>query len=428
MNQSKVSVIVSVIICLLLTSAALAKAISANDNLAAGKSAYGSFSNPGVAVDGKLVGLPATSGNVTDDPQYLTIDIGTNMYLDRVRIYWDKNAYSNDFTVRTSANAKIWQTEAQNLDASLGALDTASNTIATTISLKRAMISSRYVQIMVPAGTKVTNPSGNAVKILEVQVFPAVDQKFTIDNISVYGATDTTCLLKYKTSIGVASGSAIYGTEPGKLNMAAGNSEKGTDNSLVFVGLKPKTTYYYQISAVDYYGNKVTSRVNSFATAGDDIALNKKVTGTFTNYPIDPYVKAASEDVILSRITDGKTSYFTSMAQSGVISDADQYAVIDLGRSYKIKNILTYWRQLAYPEALTVQVSENNSAWSTLASAADVGSGAWARSDAGDPMKVHNVAGASGRYIKILVPKGSPFYHKHDNWNFVELMEVKAFE
>lgn len=403
-----------------------AKPIEATTNLAVGKSAYGTYANLSAATDGKLRMSYATSGDLTDTPQYLTIDLGKSMYLDRIRISWDKSALSNDFVIRTSPDAKYWNEEAAGLDASTGVLD-ASGNMTMSISLKRSSLNSRYVQVMVPAGTKITNPKGNFVRIAEVEVYPAVAQKFTLDTVGPYVITDKMCIIKYKTSIGAASGTINYGTDPNKLSRVSINSEFGVDNSAVLSGLNPRTIYFYQVKTGDSFGNTLYSKVGSFTTERENVALNKKVTGTFINPPVDKYAKPGSSDEILARVTDGKTSYFTAMAQSGSVDDADQYVVIDLGRSYKIKDIVSYWRRLAYPESLIVQLSDNNTDWTALADGVNAGAGGFARSDAGDPMQALKTAGGAGRYVKLLVKKGSPAYHKHSNWNFVQLMEVEVY-
>jgi len=415
------------IVILSLSSLSIA-AVKATTNLAEKRSAYGTFSYAPFITDGNIKGVSAVSGDITDSPQYLTIDLGTNMYLDRVKIYWSQDALSNNFAVRTSSDAKYWEEEASGLDASFGALDRDSGTKAINVSLKRSVISSRYVQVMIPAGTKVTNAKGDYVRISEIEVYPAVNQTFRIDNIDNYASMDTSFIIKYRTSIGAASGSIAYGTAREKLDKVAVNAESGVDNSVVIGGLKPRTIYYYQITATDYYGDTINSDVKSFVTSSGNIALNKKVTGTFTNYPAyDKYVKAGSDSDILSRTTDGKKSYFTSMATSGPVPASDQYVVIDLGGRQNVKNVVSYWRKLAYPESLTVQVSDDNSSWKTVQNSIDAGKGAFARSEAGDPMVVVSTKAEPCRYIKLLVKKGSPFFTKHEGWNFVQLMEVEAF-
>jgi len=403
-------------------------ALRADTNLAQGKNAAGTFSDASVVTDGKLRLGRATSGTVTDTPQFLTIDLGTNLYLDRVKITWDKDSYSKDFVVRTSSDAKYWVEELGGLDASNGVVDDATGTIALSVSLKKSMISSRYVQVMIPASSAVSDNKTNKVKIAEIEIYPSLTQKFTIDKAVEYAITGNSCVIKYDTSIGAANGSVVYGTDPMKMEKVAVNAVSGIDNSVVISGLEPRRTYYYQVKATDFYGNTTSSKVFNFTTDNDNVALKKPVTGTFTVYPLDDkYVKPGNESDILSRVTDGSTSYFTSMATSGPVPDADQFVVIDLGKSYNIKNVVTYWRRLAYPESLSVQLSDNDKDWKTVESNVDVGSGAAAWSDAGDPMAILNTKGGMGRYVKLLVPKGSSFFHKHENWNFVQLMEVQVY-
>jgi hypothetical protein len=426
-NMKKYSILfICLVVVALNLPAYAARPFEATTNVAAGKSAYGTFSNAGIVTDGKIRGLGAASGDITDGPQYLTIDLGKPVYLDRVKIFWDKNAFSNDFSIRTSGNAKYWVEEASGIDAGNGAIDDAAGTIAISVSLKQSIIGSRYIQVKIPAGTKVTK--GNSARIVEVEVYPAVDLKLAIEQIGPYVLTENSCIIKYRTSIGVAGGSLLYGTNPNKLDKLALTAASGLGNSIPIETLAPRTTYFYQVKTADLYGNTVTSKVGNFTTLSENIALNKKVTGTFTALPpAARFVKLGSADEILARITDGKTSYFTAMATSGPVTEADQYAVIDLGKTYNIKNIVSYWRELAYPESLIVQVSDNEKDWKTIESGANVAGGAFARSDAGDPMVVFNTKGEPGRYIKLLVAKGSPYYHKHDSWNFVQLMEVKAY-
>ena len=236
-------------------------------------------------------------------------------------------------------------------------------------------------------------------------------------------------MLKYRSSIAVRSGQVFYGTDPNKLTVVAKNTESAVESSAILAGLEPKTTYFYQVRATDYYGKTATSKVESFSTAGENIALNKKVEGTFVFYPADDkYVKPGENNEILARITDGGTNYFTSMATSGSIPNADQYIVIDLGKSRKINSILSYWRRLAYPENMTIQLSNDKKEWKTVEKGIDANLGVFARSSSGDPIKVVSKEdGGSARYVKLFIKKGSPFYHKHGNWNFVQLMEVEVY-
>ena len=46
-------------------------------------------------------------------------------------------------------------------------------------------------------------------------------------------------------------------------------------------------------------------------------------------------------------------------------------------------------------------------------------------------MAVHHPSeaeGAEARYVQVLIEKGSPYFVKHTDWDFVQLMEVEVFE
>jgi len=404
-------------------------AIKSATNMALSKTAIGTFGNIKAVTDGVLNAskrTPAESNIVSTSDQYLTIDIGKLVYVDRVKIFWDASAYPDNFSVRTSTNAKYWEDEATGLDASLGALDSKDGVLAVSVSCKRAVIGSRYVQIKVPAGARVSSAS-DRVKIAEVQVFPAMDQKMSIIDKDAYVVTDKTAVIFYKTSIGATAGKVVYGDDPSALTRVAPNQESGVENSATIYGLDPGKGYYYKVEATDLYGNTIASDLGRFETLATNIAIKKPVTGTFTELPADPFVDSAKP--VLPRVTDGSTSYFTAMATSRSIYSDDQYVTIDLGKNYPIKNVQTYWRKLAYPENYSVLVSSDNKDWKVVAEGLNAADGAFSRSDAGDPMQVHSVSAkdVNGRYIKVHIKKGSPFFHKHSNWDFVQLMEVKVF-
>lgn len=426
--KKSISVLVISILALCLVGYSIA-ALNASTNLALKKTAIGTYSNPAIVTDGvesaKKV-APAISNVVAEGDQYLTVDLGKLVYVDRVKAFWDLNAYPRSFQVRTSADGKYWENEASNLDAASGATDTAAGVVALSISCKRAMIGARFVQIVVPAGSGVS--SGDRVKIAEVEVYPAMGQKLTLIDKVAAVITDRNAVISYTTSIGTVGGKILYGSNPNALTNVAPNQASGVENSATLYGLQAGTGYYYKIQATDLYGNAVESDVAVFATLNNNLAYKKPVTGTFTELPpADPFVDKAKP--VLPRITDNSTSYFNSMATSKSVNDSDQYIVIDLGGNYPIKTVQAYWRKLAYPENYSVLVSADNANWAPVAENVNAADGSFSRSDTGDPMQVVSTPAnaVTARYIKILIKQGSAFFHKHMNWNFVQLMEVRVF-
>jgi hypothetical protein len=393
-------------------------------NYARGRLPVGTFSNNLAAVDDSL-GSFAVSGDIGHSPQFLTIDMETNIYVGSVKIFWDADALSRSYSIRVSKDKKNWLTEFSGLDASVGAKDAATGTVAQIISTRRYTTASRYLQIYIPIGS---SASASRVRIAEIQVLPALDLSFELEDVRPYVIGDHSAIIVYRTSIGAVDGQVFYGRDPGKLDMIAANMESGVINSATLVGLEPGLAYFYRVKAWDAYGEMLESEVNSFRPLGANLALGKKISGTFVYLPPNDDLVDKSKDV-LSRVADGVTGYFKGMATSGSIQKGDQYVVIDLGKSYALNSIVSYWRALAYPESFSVSVSEDNQKWTEISSKINAGEGAFARSDAGDPMRVVNTGlkGARARFVKISMAKESPYFVKHADWDFVQLMEVEVF-
>ena len=409
---------------LFMLAASSLAALTSDTNLAVNKTVLGTFSNQAVVTDGRITRTgAAASGNLTTSPQFLTVDLGSPTYIQSIKVFWDKDNYSNAYDVRVSTDAKNWFTEVIQADAGTGVVDNRGGTISQTITGKRFRSASRYVQIYLPLGSKATS---NNVKIAEVQIFPAVNQKIAIGETSAYIVMDNKAIITTKTNIGAASASVLYGLAPASLKQKATINEVGEVTSATLTDLTPRRTYYYKVRVWDYFGNMAESPVKQFAPGKENIALGKKVLGTFTALPPkDPYVDAKKD--VLSRITDGSTSYFTAMATSRSLNNEDQYAIIDLGKQYSIDEVVTYWRNLAYPQDFIITVSNDNQTFFDGVQKQNAGKGAFDRSDAGDPMRVFrsSLAGVTARYVKVLVQKGSSCFQKHADWDFVQLMEVE---
>lgn len=411
-----------------LSAAALLLALGANAaenyNYALGKSPVGTFKNHALAVDGSLATF-SSSGNIAETPQFFTIDLGKSIYAGSVKIYWRGGALSHDYSVRLGMDAKTWVTVFSGLDAADGVPDTATGTVAQVVSTRRYTIPSRYLQVYIPIGSSATAPQ---VGIAEIQVTEATDLKFSMLEVRPYALSDRRAIIVYKTSIGAVTGQVLYGRDPANLDKIAANLESGVVNSASLTDIDPAYVYFYRVKAWDAFGNMVESGVNNFRPPRANIALGKSVTGTFSNLPpSDPLV--STNGSIIGRIVDGRTNYFNSMATSGSIRGADQQVTIDLGGSYSLDSVVSYWRALAYPEKFIIRASRDSVSWTDLASGVNAGEGAFARSDSGDPMRVTSTlcSGTTARYLQILVPKDSPFFVKHANWDFVQLMEVEVF-
>ncbi len=394
-------------------------------NYALGQVPVGTFSNLAAAVDGKL-GTFAVSQNISEGSQFFTIDLGREILIGSVKVVWKSDALSNNYSIRVSKDKKNWFSEFSEVDASTGAADPADGTISQVISTARYTMPSRFIQIYIPMGSAA---SAQKVQISEVQVLPAQEMAFTLEEVKPYAVSNKRAVILYRTSIGAVNGQVLYGSDPNNLSSVAANSESGVINSAVLMDLEPGRPYYYEVKAWDTLGKAVVSDVKHFVPSFVNVALNKNVSGTFTELPPnDPLVDRNTP--VLARSVDGLTDYFKGMATSRSIRSEDQEITVDLGASYPINSIVSYWRALAYPESFSVKISSDGAGWTELASKVNAGDGAFMRSGSGDPMRVINTDanGATARYVQVLIGKDSPFFVKHANWDFVQLMELEVLK
>jgi hypothetical protein len=393
-------------------------------NYALGRVPVGTFTNPTAAVDNSLSSY-ASSGNISESPQFFTIDLGMDLYIGSVKLYWRSDALPRNYSIRVSKDKKNWFSEFSGLDASSGVFDASTNTVAQIISTSRYTIPSRYLQVYIPIGAPAT---ASQIGIAEIQILPAQNLSFELREVKPYAVSNSTAIIMYKTSIGAADGQVLYGRNPNNLDKVASNLESGVVNSATLGNLDPAYVYFYKVKAWDAFGNQVESGILNFRPPRANLALNKPVTGTFTQYPPnDPLVDRSKG--ALERAVDGITGYFKGMATSGSVRAADQQVTIDLGESYPIGSIVSYWRALAYPESFSVLISNDQENWIEVSKKINAGEGAFARSDAGDPMRVVNTPsdGTKVRYVQVFIEKNSPYFVKHANWDFVQLMEVQVF-
>ncbi|MFH1683416.1 MAG: discoidin domain-containing protein [Candidatus Margulisiibacteriota bacterium] len=256
------------------TSYSVGAVLTEDTNLAIKKIAVGTFSNLNAVTDGQVPRSgAATSGDISKSPQFLTVDLGSPTYIKRIKIFWDKDGYSNQYDVRVSSNKKSWQTELSQADAGTGVVDNRTGTISQTITGRRFRSASRYVQIYIPYGSKATAEN---VKISEVQVFPAAGQKIAIEDTSAYVVTDEKAIVTIKSDIGASSASVMYGLAPNALDQNATINEVGEITSATLKNLSPRRTYFYKVRVWDYFGNMAESRVEQFAPAKANVALGKR--------------------------------------------------------------------------------------------------------------------------------------------------------
>jgi len=409
------------LLVLMLFSGLYARAEVVNEAL--GKNTTGTFSNPSAVVDNSLTSY-ASSGNINENPQFVTVDLGKEIYIGSLKIYWGDGALSHDYSVRVSKNKRNWFTEFSGLDAASGILDPSLGTISQVVSTRRYLFPVRYVQVYIPVSSEA---SASSVNIYEIQLFAAKNLKFSLENIDIFPIGDKRAIGFFKTSMVAVRGMILYGTNKNNLDQIAEYSELGILNSFVLSSVNPGTLYYCKIKAWDMSWNMVQSDVDYLNPLFVNLAKDKDVSGTFTALPPADFLVDRISPVS-PRIVDGNFNFYGGMATSGSIKNNDQEVIIDLGENYETRSIISYWREIAYPESFNVSISNDRKNWQEIASRINAGEGALLRANDGDPIRVVNTEteGRRARYVRIFIPRKSPFYAKNEKWDFVQLMEIEV--
>ncbi len=200
-----------------------------------------------------------------------------------------------------------------------------------------------------------------------------------------------------------------------------------TESVYVYEGmaekLKPEQKGKATLTFTDDKG-LIRTMTTDFETCENNVAFGEKVEGTFNGtYIADNFVL---EGDILSRVVDGNMDYKSGMAVSKEDPSVDeQWILIDLGKSYPIKDVQTFWRALAYPLEYQVLLSQDMKKWSAPTTVKnDLPSYAIGSM----PMKVSkaDMNGRVARYVKLMVPKGTKCYQRFDSYKFVQLVECKV--
>lgn len=188
--------------------------------------------------------------------------------------------------------------------------------------------------------------------------------------------------------------------------------------------LLPSSKYYYFIQFIDGSGKTNNTDVLTVETLENNIALNKKVTGTFTNYLRNDSNFNLTPNM-LQRVTDGAVDYFNGLAVSGDIYTSSQYVTIDLGQRISFSRVIPIWRALSYSKSYRISLSSDNKTWVTAASNIDASRDS-KTFISGNPVFVNEIVipPQNARFVRLTADKGFAF-NKHAEWTFVQLYEIK---
>ncbi len=194
------------------------------------------------------------------------------------------------------------------------------------------------------------------------------------------------------------------------------------------IGLKdltPETVYYYTFEIINKENKKSKIKIYHFTTPIFNLALNKKVSGTFDKIPDDPLISRSKP--MIERITDGNFNYFHGTATSGNIKKKDQFIIIDMGKQINFKKIITHWNALAFSKDYSILISKDKNTWKKIKTKLNAQKAKNYKGDNGVNILKHTILfkPLKIRYIKLMVKKNSAYYVKDKNWTYLQLMEIE---
>jgi hypothetical protein len=262
--------------------------------------------------------------------------------------------------------------------------------------------------------------------LAEIEVFPSMDVWPEAWPVTPAIITDTEILLSFDTNVEL-KGTLLVKDEASQLRALP--TLFYTKQHRYFVHeLRPASTYVAGFSFMDLHANINNSSLLTLKTQPSNLAQKALVSGTFIVQPTqDAYVVQVAEP--LQRLTDGSDSYFDSLVTSGDPDKAEQYVIVDLGEPQPVQYLVIYWRALAYSKDYNVSISEDGNTWQDVAVKNSAANGFAVYSRTGDPLLLmkHELDNVRARYLKITIPQGSEYFVADKTWNWVQMMEIKAF-
>lgn len=188
---------------------------------------------------------------------------------------------------------------------------------------------------------------------------------------------------------------------------------------LDFTGLEPNRVYQMNFSAADY------SVDHPFKTKKKNLALNKPVLGTFTRFPESRFVDDTTPAI--TRINDGLISWYRGMAVSEECSAREQLALINLEKLSQLGQIRIVWHGLYYPLRYEFVFSRNGRDWQAIERKKDDLKNGIAPDNS--PIVTDDfTVKVSAQFIGVKIKKGQAIRNREALRNFVELMEIEAYE
>ncbi|OHD57382.1 MAG: hypothetical protein A2Y33_07820 [Spirochaetes bacterium GWF1_51_8] len=187
----------------------------------------------------------------------------------------------------------------------------------------------------------------------------------------------------------------------------------------VFDGIPSGTSYKAEFKSKDF------SMAQSFSTSLYNAALGKPVTGTFNRLPESQYVDDSTPAI--TRINDGLVEWYKGMAVSTELGMEPQWVIVNLLGKHHLKNFKVIWNANYYPFSYYIMHSMDGVKWEYF-ERKDTDLKKGLAQDNSPVMTDEVKVDFEAVYIGVWVDKDTAVHALQDYKNYVQLMELEAYE
>jgi hypothetical protein len=405
-----------ILFAVLLISVLLARPTSTT-NVVAGTIPAGTFQKPVLLTDGDNTTFTETKSIQGDN--YIEFSLPYRLYLKQLKLIIDAKAYPTFFSIERSIEPGSYVAVNQKITPAM--YPRVDDTFLVTVTLNNEP--AQRIRISFPAGMV----NGTAIRIAEVEIYPNMDEWPEARMITASVLADSMAEVLVSSNLDF-NGELLLCNRDGQLIRKIPTVFFTRHHSVLIHDLQPQTEYKVAMGFTDLHANISETEYVSLITKPKSLAAEAMVTGTFVaEQPDDVHVVPTANP--LARANDDNDSYFTSMVTSGDLTKQNQFLTFDFQKLTSVRQVLVFWRALAYSKDYSIEGSPDGVHWQTLKKKIDAGFGEKLYSGKGDPVLVQaiNLNAVKIRYARISVAKGSKYFVADERWRFVQIMEVKFF-
>ena len=195
--------------------------------------------------------------------------------------------------------------------------------------------------------------------------------------------------------------------------------ELAKQGEAVFSGLPSGTEFTAEFKVKDVAFSK------SFTTPLFNAALNKPISGTFNRLPESKFVDDSTPAI--TRVNDGLVEWYKGMAVSTEVGMENQYVIINLLGTHHLKSMKVIWNANYYPLSYYIMYSMDGVKWEYF-ERKDTGYKSSAAPDNSPIMADEFPVSFDAVFIGVWIDKNTSIHALQDYKNYVQLMEMEAYE